>query len=137
MTHRTRSFFDLVTKLARKHPHDHHFHLASIIVRRNTVISVGFNSRKTHPKTNTPFRNLHSEADCILGVDQRYLEGSSMFVARVGFNNRNKVLMSQPCEYCQAIIFGSGLRDCYFTIDESSIGYWDIRNNIWDTIKVA
>lgn len=115
--------------LARKVLHDNPYHLAAISTKGHRVLGYGWNSYKTSPKSNAPFFRIHAEVDCIFSTNANHIAGSTMYVARVGFNNRAEVLLSSPCKYCRAMIVRAGIRHVYYTIDRNRIGLWDVAND--------
>lgn len=106
---------DLAIKLSRKNTTDINAHLCALLVRKGRVVSVGFNSRKTHPKSPHPWHTLHAEADAIIGVPEDVLRGATLIVARTGFVGRNRSLLAKPCVYCHSMIERAGIRRVCFT----------------------
>lgn len=115
--------------LARKVRHDNPWHLAAIAKRGHRTIGYGWNSYQTHPKSTAPFHRLHAEMDCILSSDRDHLIGSTLYVARVGYDGRKEVLLASPCNWCRMMIVRAGIRKVYYTIDKNRIGIWDVAND--------
>ena len=81
--------------------YDRRFMHASVIVRRNRVISVGFNERKTHPIAKAyGYRDagLHSELAALIQVprDKR----NNLDLINFRFNPQGELRLSKPCKIC-------------------------------------
>lgn len=114
----------------------------AVIVRKNRIISVGFNSTKSHPLAKLYSKHpnaiyLHAEIHAIikyLRVDSS-ISGSSIFIARRTYDSRKKPVgygLAKPCEGCAAAIahFNFGL--VAYSVDSSpNLSYItvDIRRN--------
>lgn len=93
---------------------DHHTHkMGAVLVKRNKVISVGFNKMKTHTKSNHPFKMIHAEFDAILGCSQEDLDGSDLYVFREYKNG--ELACAKPCPHCQKLIELSGIENVFYT----------------------
>lgn len=113
--------------LSRRFLHDSPFHFCAILTYRQRLINVGYNYfNRTHAKYGTPFGKIHAEADCLIGVDEEKLNGSTMFVARTGFNNRSQIVMAKPCQWCQAMIRRAKIRQVYYSVDSNTMGLWNV-----------
>lgn len=105
-------FFDLARKLSKKSDHPK-FKLGCVVVRGNKIVSIGFNQLKTHPKSVTPYRQLHAELNAILDRDTELLRGCTVYTYR---EHRDGTLApSRPCQYCQAALAAVGIRQVFFT----------------------
>ena len=132
MNNRQRKGLELAVRLARKFDHDSPCHLASVLMSGSNIVSAGQNyTRKTHTKSPHPFKTIHAEVDCLMGNTMPEMAGSTLFVARVGYNNRCRILLAKPCIWCQSYIVRAGVRFVYYTIDEQATGFWDVKNNEW------
>src|SRR5574337_1911455 len=120
---------NLAIKMARKADHKLSWHLGAVITQGKEIVSVGFNRDHTHPKSGSKFHYLHAEVDVIIGVPQKKLDNASLFVARLGYDFRSKIMMAKPCSYCARSIIRANIRWCYYTIDEYHIGLWDVAND--------
>lgn len=108
-------YFDLARKLSKKSDHPK-FQLGCVIVRGNKIVSIGFNQLKTHPKSVTPYRQLHAELSAILDIDKRTLAGCQAYVYR---EHRDGTLaVSRPCQYCQAALTAVGITQVFFTDED-------------------
>lgn len=91
------------------------YHLAAILVRKKTVVRIGTNSNKTHPrflrtyKDGTERSQLHAEMDVL-----RFAQpGDTLFVTR--WKADGSTSMAKPCEYCQKFIREVGITEVYYT----------------------
>lgn len=96
--------------------------MAAIIVKRNRLLGIGWNSRKTHPlqyafsKSHLKI-SLHAEIDAIIDAlrthEEKDLNGASIFVARVLRNGSRAI--AKPCPICQRALKAYGIRGIYYT----------------------
>ena len=83
---------------------------------------------KTHPimnaygKTKWPGFNMgiHAEVHACLGVPVDDLQDASIYVCRVLKNGVEA--MAKPCKVCQNFLRSVGIREVYFTTEDSSVG---------------
>lgn len=103
---------------------------AGIVHPKKGLVSLGFNSYKTHPlqlkfSGDDKKISLHAETDAIIrylrmGYTVESLEDCSLYVARV----KNCVLgsyktgLAKPCAACQKAIIHYNLKDVIWTEDE-------------------
>jgi len=77
-------------------------HVSIILDKKGKIVSIGTNTRKTHPKAQEHgyrFCELHSELDCYLRVpDSRRSEKLTLVNFR--FNRFGDMRMSRPCSKC-------------------------------------
>ena len=93
------------------------FRLGAILVYKNSIVSVGMNSYKTHPlmaaRTEWPF--LHAEQHAIVRAGVDNCEGLDLYVARVLKNN--ELALSRPCSVCAKLIRNVGIKNVYYSTD--------------------
>lgn len=109
-------------------------HIGCVAVYRNRVISVGYNSQKTHPvqKYYNQFRNngdndlfmprLHAEIACLNNI--RHL--SHIDFSRIKLYIYRKRVdrpysMARPCPSCMKYIQDFGIRNIFYTSDSGYI----------------
>jgi deoxycytidylate deaminase len=94
------------------------YKIGAVIVRNKSVISLGFNQCKTHPRYSNgeEFYSLHAEIASILKVQFQKLSGCSIYVYRETVNEIPG--LSRPCKHCLPIIIESGISKIYYTIPE-------------------
>ena len=107
-------FFELAKKLSNKANHPQ-YKLGCVIVRGNEIVSIGFNELKTHPKSVTPYKQLHAEINAILSVDRKELNGCEVYMYRE--HQDGSLALSKPCQYCHAILESVGIEKIYYTDD--------------------
>ena len=93
------------------------FRLGAVLVHRNSIVSVGMNSYKTHPlmaaRTEWPF--LHAEQNAIIRAGLDNCEGLDLYIARVLKNNT--LALSKPCAVCTELIKDVGIRNVFYSTD--------------------
>lgn len=82
------------------------FH-TSIIWNSNKIISIGYNTNKTHPKSldfNYPWASfgVHAELMSVLRGRLENYKGFSIYIVRT--DNNNETALSKPCEFCSKLI---------------------------------
>ena len=89
------------------------FRLGAILVHKNSIVSVGMNSYKTHPlmATRTLWPFLHAEQHAIIRAGLDNCEGLDLYIARVLKNN--DLAMSKPCDVCIKLIEDVGIKNVY------------------------
>jgi hypothetical protein len=125
-------FIGILSKIAEEVPPIHSARLASAIVFKNDIISIGVNSRKTHPfqakyGSNEESICLHSEVAAIRGA-LRYMDADEMRKCTLYVSRRKKRLlknghyefvdgMAKPCVGCQSCIAQFGIKKVYYTTE--------------------
>jgi deoxycytidylate deaminase len=95
---------------------DYKVQLGAAILYKNKVISVGYNSLRTHPKFANGLNSytIHAEISAIL-KSKTDLEGSSLYVYReLQFGPG----LAKPCDACLVAIIEAKIRCIYYTISE-------------------
>lgn len=105
-------FFDLAKKMSLKSNHPE-YKIGGCLVKKNKIVSLGFNQCKTHSKSNHPFKNVHCELDCILGISPEILMDSTIYLYRE--NKSGVVAMSKPCQWCNRLLRGVGVKTVFYT----------------------
>ena len=106
-------------------------HIGAVAVYRHKIISSGFNSRKTNPtqkrlniyrfNADTP-ATVHAELSCLLPLLNRKdidFSNISLYVYREYKNG--ELALARPCASCEALIRSLGIRNIYYTGNQSYI----------------
>ena len=99
----------------------------AFLVRKGVILSLGWNTRKTHPKVlKHPYHEgalgTHAELKCIVnyGLYENFTS-TELLVLRY---DRNEVLnISRPCEGCQSVIKMSNIKHVYYSNEKGDIVY--------------
>lgn len=107
--------------------------LAASLVIRNEIISIGYNSYKTHPLQKRFSKNIeaifkHAEVDCIINalrcVDQEDLSRASLYVYRVKKLTKDSIQWSdgysEPCCGCKQAINHFKIKKVIFSSEENN-----------------
>ena len=100
------------------------FRLGAVLVEKNSILSVGNNSYKTHPlmsyRTKWPF--LHAEQHAIIrkGIDN--CEGYDLYVVRI-LKNLDYAI-SYPCDVCRQLISDVGIRNIFYINEDGKYSQW-------------
>ena len=104
-------------------------HIGSVVVYKNKIVSVGWNTTKGNPlqqKRNEKYRFgkddkdkgcLHAEMLALLHA-RPYLKGLDMSKVSIYVYRENKygeLRMSKPCPACDSYIRELGIKDIYYT----------------------
>lgn len=105
--------------------------LAASLVIRNEIISIGYNSYKSHPLQKRFSKNIeaifkHAEVDCIVNalrhVDSSDLERSTLYVYRVKKLTKDHVYWSdgysEPCCGCKQAIVHFKIKKVVYSTEE-------------------
>ena len=99
--------------------------LGAVIVEKNSILSVGNNSYKTHPlmsyRTEWPF--LHAEQLAIIRRGLDNCEGHDLYVVRI-LKNLNYAI-SFPCKVCQQLISDVGIRNIFYINEDGKYSQWN------------
>lgn len=115
-TNRYQRFARIAIELAKEAERDVTHQLCALIVKKNRVLSVGYNSPKTHPISSaTVQQQLHAEMDAILRCSETDLEGAEVIVART--RPSGKPGLSKPCEVCEGLLRRAGVKRVFYTIN--------------------
>lgn len=104
--------------------------MSAAIVKRNEIISFGFNSMKTHPLMRKYGKNkesvyLHAEISAIKNalrtMSIQELNGSDLYICRVKktapYAKGYVWGLAKPCEGCARAIIDFGIKNVYYTTD--------------------
>ncbi len=94
---------------------DCYYQLCALVVKKNRVLSVGYNNPKTHPLAKTKMRQLHAEIDALIGCTEKQLDGAELIVVRA--RRDRKIGMAKPCKVCHEFIKHVGIKRVYYTVD--------------------
>ena len=108
-------YFDLARQISKKSTHRDH-HIGAVIVKKNKVVSVGFNKAKTHPKSPHNFKHIHAELDAILGVPLELLKGAEIYTYRE--KKDGSLGTSKPCSSCRSMLYLAKIKRCYFSTND-------------------
>ena len=105
--------FILAQKMSLHSDHRKH-HVGAVILRRDRVVGVGFNQRKSHPRSPHTW-TIHAELKAILNARED-LTGCTIYIYR---EHRNGALAcARPCIYCQALLREVGITAAFFSNEE-------------------
>lgn len=105
--------FSLAKKLSKQSTHPKH-QLGAVIIKGNTVLSIGFNKYKTSPRSNHPWAFIHAENSCLNSLDKSAV-GADIYVYRE--TKSGMLANSKPCKYCYQMLKRAGIRRVYYTVD--------------------
>lgn len=131
------SFMRIAERLARHPEHPCRTcvcpaYFGCVLVKKGRLLSVGWNSQRTSPRSKHPWRVIHAELDCLLGVSDRDTEGAVLLIARCGFAARATWMLAKPCPMCQELVHRARIKHVYFTVRDGVVGHWDVRKETWE-----
>lgn len=92
------------------------FKVGSIIVKGNRILSMGVNSSKTNPKSNSRFKGRCAEFNAVFGAGLNELRGATAFVYRGTKDGCPG--NSKPCQSCHNLLRKTKIKKVYFSIAE-------------------
>lgn len=128
MNSRDKKYMAFVRRLAINNPMP--VKLAACLVLKNEIISVGYNSDKSHPMQKRFGKNSdsifkHAEIDCILNslkhIEKENLQYSTLYVYRVKKETRISSDfvdgLAKPCVGCSRAIEHFGIKKVVYSCD--------------------
>lgn len=115
------------------------YHVGCVAVYKGYILSVGYNSNKTHPiqkiynkerfsADNTP-HSLHAEIAALCLIKNRSdIDWTSVDLYIYRENKKGEPRMAKPCASCIAMIKDLGIVNVYYTKD-SSYAYYNTIND--------
>jgi len=113
MIPRIQKFARVALQLADAVDGDITHQLCALVVNKNRVLSIGYNSNKTHPISDTNMQQLHAEMHAVLRCPEGDLRGADVIVARARAGG--KAGLAKPCETCEGILRRCGVRRVFYT----------------------
>jgi len=117
-------------------------HVGAIMVYKNKIISVGYNTQKTNPyqKDYNVYRGnnerkydvdkqsnaLHAEMACIVSTKHLDIDWSKVSVFVYREHKDGSISLSRPCMACSKALDERGIKDWYYTTEN---GYAYERRN--------
>ena len=114
-------YFKLAKSLSYTSDYEQH-KLACIITKKNRIISLGVNKRRTHPKSLTRYNFIHAELAAVLGVSRETLKGTTAYVYRE--RKDGTIASSKPCPHCEQVLREAGIKKVYYTTEN---GYGEMK----------
>jgi tRNA(Arg) A34 adenosine deaminase TadA len=90
------------------------FRHGAVVVRKGRVVASGCNRLGADARD-----SVHAEAATVARVPRGVLRGATMFVARIGRDQRP--LESRPCARCQRHLVRLGMRRVYYTTAHAGV----------------
>lgn len=111
ITAKNKKFIDLACKIAEKSTSK--FRLGCVIVKKNRVVSVGYNSmEKTHPKSQSFGNYLHSELSALISTPKEELFNSTAYIMRI--KKDGSLGSSKPCPVCYEALKLANVKTIYY-----------------------
>jgi tRNA(Arg) A34 adenosine deaminase TadA len=111
-------FLKLLKKLSTFSDHGQH-KMSCVIADKNRVVTMGFNSVKTHSKSTAKFHMLHAELSAILGFSYEDLRGCTAYVFRQ--HRDGNFAMARPCPACEAALRQVGIKKVIYSVENSVV----------------
>ena len=104
-------------------------HIGCVVVYKHHIISVGFNSNKTHPiqkiynkerfdEDITP-HSLHAEIMALIFLkDRKDIKWNDVDLYTYRENRYGELRMSKPCKSCMSMIKALGIRRIHYTTND-------------------
>lgn len=88
------------------------YHVGAALFKKNRLISMGWNIRKTHPKCPTSL-SQHAEFNVMIGLSREEIRGATLFVARIGKGGSPRI--AKPCDECRKFLSMLNLGRIFYT----------------------
>ncbi len=86
--------------------------VGAALICGKTLVSIGWNSSKTHPCSCSPGKSMHAEFACLIGCNREQLSSSTLFVVRL--TKGGNLGISKPCRDCHELIMAIGIRRVFY-----------------------
>lgn len=116
-------------------------HIGCVAVYKNQIISIGYNTNKTHPiqkKYNRyremeyegvePASGLHAEMMCLLGLKDMDIDYSKVKLYVYREDNNGNTANCRPCAACMELCDRMGIKNIFYTTENGYVK--EVRNNI-------
>ena len=109
-------YLNLLRKLAAKSDHEQH-KMSCLIVKKNRIISSGYNQLKTSPKSPHRFKSTHAEFHALARLNLEETKGCTVYVYRM---DKNGILSnSKPCESCFLLLQKKKIKRIIYTYENN------------------
>ena len=119
-------------------------HIGCVAVYQGNIISIAYNTNKTHPmqkyynryreESDVMIPKLHAEINCLNQLKHLNINFSKVKLYIYRIRNDRPYGMARPCPSCMAAIRDLGIRDIYYTTND---GYVHERIEKWNIGGVA
>lgn len=123
--------FQLAKKLALSSTYGNFRHGAVLVGGGSSILGVGVNNEK-YCSVGAKYRadskghsTYHAEIASLLNLPRHVTKGATIYVARAA-KGSGEDRMSKPCDMCHAVLEAQGVKKVYYTIDDSSVGFYKI-----------
>lgn len=122
LTARYQRFARIALQLASEADYDVTYQLCALVVKRNRVLSVGYNQPKTHPiSVATPLQQQHAEHSALIRCPEGLHRGSDLIVARVKPSGLPG--LARPCNACWDVLRLYGIRRVFYTLNSDDADF--------------
>lgn len=112
--------FNIAKRLSYKSDYESH-KLGAVVARGKRIEGIGFNRRRSHPKSNTRYCNTHAELSAILNCHKDDLSGCEIYVYRE--TKSKELAIAKPCQFCHELIKKVGIKRVHYTVDGGYASY--------------
>lgn len=96
-----------------------HHRVGAALFKGKSLVSIGWNSKKTHPDSLTRYKAHHAEFACLTGLYKTDLATTTIFIARI--TKGNNIGISKPCDACATLLRTSGIKKVFYTNQKGEI----------------
>lgn len=104
-------YFQIAKKISILSDHPQ-FQLGSVIVNKNKVIGVGYNTLKTSPRSPHKYNTLHAEVMSVINSRQN-VKNCDVYIYRE--TKDGMLACSKPCASCENLLRSQGIRNIYYS----------------------
>lgn len=108
-------FFELARRISFKS--SHHPAMGAIITFKGKVLGLGYNSTKTHPRSNHSFSMTHAELSAILNARLEDFSGCEIYIYRELKNGQPAP--AKPCIHCSKMLKSLNFKNIHYSDYES------------------
>ncbi len=108
------SYFLTLAKRASEKSDHHTQKLGCVIAKGSSVLGVGYNVLKTHPKSPSPYRQIHAEFMAYVNAGGK-VEGATAYIYRQHKNGQAAV--AKPCQSCWNFLTEMGIKNVVYSFE--------------------
>lgn len=110
----TFKYLKFAQKLALRSDHKQH-RLACLIVKKDRLISFGYNQLKTHTHSPHSYKSTHAEFHAVWGENPKDLKGSTAYIYREHLNG--EFALARSCPSCYNMLKSVGIKNIIYTVE--------------------
>ena len=89
------------------------YRVGAALYKGSRLISTGWNSTKTHSRSNGRRKGYHAEFSALIGSSKVDTAGATIYVTRV--YKDGSFAIARPCKHCRKMLESAGVKTVWYT----------------------